>query len=123
MRLMKWTIAIVGCAMVLPCFAGAESGANTAAQKFGAPVTVKKAVSVASVQKNPARFVGRELRIEGVVKDVCQGRGCWVEVEGGKGTSFIARSLDETVLLPKDCKGLAEVDFPDSRSRFSTWRG
>ena len=38
------------------------------------------------------------------MKEVCQGMGCWVEVEAN-GASFLARSLDESVLLPKDCKG------------------
>lgn len=73
--------------------------------KVGAPLTVKKAVNVAELAKKPQKFVGKTVLLEGTVKDVCQGRGCWVEVEGPKGVTFLAKSLDETVLLPKDCKG------------------
>ncbi len=74
------------------------------AQKFGAAITVKKCTPVAKLAKDPARLAGRKIKIAGAVKEVCQGRGCWVEVEA-EGVSFIARSLDESVLLPRDCKG------------------
>ena len=107
MRVMSWTVAILTTcvALSMPMPAGAGNEAEPVAGKYGAPVTVKKAVSVAKVQKDPARFEGKTLRLEGVVKAVCQGAGCWVEIEDSKGASFIAKSLDESVLLPKDCKG------------------
>ncbi len=87
-----------------PAVARADD-ASASPQTFGAPVTVKKPVVIARLAKNPERFKGRTIRLEGTVKDVCQGKGCWVEVTDGKGASFMARSLDESVLLPKDCKG------------------
>ena len=107
MRVTKMMLAILtACvAFSIPMTVGAGTDAEPGAGKYGAPVTVKKAVSVAKVQKDPARFEGKTLRLEGVVKAVCQGAGCWVEIEDPKGASFIAKSLDESVLLPKDCKG------------------
>ena len=95
------------CALLLalalaPAATRAES-ASAAPQTFGAPVTVKKPVVIARLAKNPERFKGRTIRLEGTVKDVCQGKGCWVEVADEKGASFMAKSLDESVLLPKDC--------------------
>ena len=97
------------CALLLalalaPAATRAES-ASAAPQTFGAPVTVKKPVVIARLAKTPERFKGRTIRLEGTVKDVCQGKGCWVEVADEKGASFMAKSLDESVLLPKDCKG------------------
>ena len=74
-------------------------------EKYGAGVKVKKPVELAELVKAPGRFAGEKIRIEGTVKAVCQGKGCWVEVEAEDGASFIARSLDEKVLLPTDCKG------------------
>ena len=99
-------LLLAGCVLLIAGAAGAgeEKTGHPGTQKFGAPVTVKKAVDIAKLSKDPARFAGRKVRLEGTVKEVCQGRGCWVEVEAGGG-SFMARSLDESVLLPKDCKG------------------
>ena len=95
--------ALLACALAVPAFAG--DTATTENQRFGAPVVEKKAASIGKLAKKPASFAGKTLRIEGVVKDVCQGQGCWVEVQDAKGATFIAKSLDESVLLPKDCKG------------------
>ena len=88
--------------LAVPAFA---ADAAPAVQTFGAPVTVEKPTNVGKLAKSPAKFQGQTIRIEGTVKAVCQGAGCWVEVIDAKGASFIARSLDESVLLPKDCKG------------------
>ncbi len=88
------------------CAAAASSAAG---QNFGAPIKVKKCTSVAALAKDPARLAGKRIRIEGTVKDVCQGVGCWIEVADADGASFLARSLDESVLVPKDCKGRTVV--------------
>lgn len=94
------TLALVA-VFAVPAFAGDAP----AAQHFGAAVTVQKPTSIQKLSKAPAKFQGQVIRIEGTVKAVCQGAGCWVEVVDAKGASFIARSLDESVLLPTDCKG------------------
>jgi hypothetical protein len=45
------------------------------------------------------------VRLEGTVKSVCQGKGCWAEVVAPDGSTFLAKSLDDTILLPTDCAG------------------
>ena len=95
--------ALAACSLVGP--APAESTTSGGTRRFGVPVTAKQAVDIARLAKAPEKFKGRTVRLQGVVKDVCQGRGCWVEVAAPNGASFLAKSLDESVLVPKDCKG------------------
>jgi len=97
--------AIALCSLVPALVAAEEAKPATEPLRFGAPVTVKKPVNLARLAKKPAKFAGQSVRMEGTVKAVCQGRGCWVEVESPRGGSFMARSLDESVLVPKDCQG------------------
>jgi hypothetical protein len=97
------TLVFVAALAALPLLAFAGNAA--APQRFGAEVKLRKPVNIAQLAANPAKFKGKAVRLEGTVKDVCQGSGCWVEVQDATGASFIARSLDETVLLPRDCKG------------------
>ena len=78
---------------------------GTKALHVGAPMTVDKPVAIAALAEAPASFAGQTVLLEGTVKGVCQGMGCGVEVQDAKGASFIARSLDDSVLLPKDCAG------------------
>lgn len=73
--------------------------------RVGAAITTKKSTSIESLAKDSKKYVGRTVRIDGTVKKVCQGTGCWVEVASSKGVTFLAKSLDESVLLPKDCAG------------------
>lgn len=82
-----------------PVSLGAPSGS------YGAAVHARTAVDLAVLAAAPEKFKGKTVVLEGTVKDVCQGAGCWVEVQTADGTSFMAKSLDESVLLPKDCKG------------------
>lgn len=93
--------------LLLPTLvAGAVLGCGARqAVHVGAPLTVREPVSITALAEDPAGFVGQTVRLEGQVKAVCQGMGCWVEVEAADGTSFLARSLDDSVLLPKDCAG------------------
>ena len=74
-------------------------------QRYGASITETRSVALAKLVRKPRTYIGRTLRIEGTVKDVCQGQGCWLEVQDATGKSFLAKSLDESVLVPKDCKG------------------
>ena len=101
--LRKFLVAALA-ALLLPAAAHAADPPATA-MHFGAPIQVKAPVNVARLAASPRKFKGRTVRLEGTVKEVCQGKGCWVEVADDKGASFMARSLDDSVLLPKDCKG------------------
>ena len=72
---------------------------------YGAAITEKKPVKLAKLTKSPGKYKGKTVRLEGMVKDVCQGQGCWIEIESKDGKTFLAKSLDESVLVPKNSKG------------------
>lgn len=104
MRLRKLLPATLLLCIASIVFAGAPAS-GTDAVRVGAAITTRKATDIDKLAKDPNKYVGRTVRIDGTVKKVCQGAGCWVEVASSKGTTFLARSLDESVLLPKDCSG------------------
>ena len=103
--LRHFVVATLAALVLLPAAVFAADAPAANAQHFGAAVKVKAPVNVAQLAARPEKFKGKTVRLEGTVKNVCQGMGCWVEVADDQGTSFMARSLDESVLLPKDCKG------------------
>ena len=97
------TIAVLLCIGSV-AFAGAPAS-GTDPVRVGAAITTKKTTDIDKLARDPKKYVGRTVRIDGTVKKVCQGAGCWVEVASSKGVTFLAKSLDESVLLPKDCAG------------------
>jgi hypothetical protein len=99
MRRLILSLSLLGL-FVVPSVVNADPS-----QSYGATITETRATPLAKLLRRPSAFEGRTLRIEGTVKDVCQGRGCWIELSDAKGRTFLAKSLDETVLVPKDITG------------------
>ncbi|MDQ1611469.1 MAG: hypothetical protein QOG00_1400 [Pyrinomonadaceae bacterium] len=73
------------------------------------------AVKFADVLKEPAKFAGKRLRIEGVVERVCQSEGCWMQIAPESGASGIRVTFkDHSFFVPKDSKSMkfkAEGEF------------
>ncbi|KAF0242367.1 MAG: hypothetical protein FD180_3948 [Planctomycetota bacterium] len=88
-------------AIVLAACSATEETASTAAWEGGAKFDKATLTSVADLSE---ALKDKQVQIEGTVRGVCKGRGCWVEVDDGKGKT-IAKSLNDSILFPKDCVG------------------
>ncbi|HJR07404.1 MAG TPA: DUF4920 domain-containing protein [Pyrinomonadaceae bacterium] len=73
------------------------------------------AVSFADVLKEPAKFAGKRVRIEGVVERVCQSEGCWMQIAPESGVAGIRVTFkDHSFFVPKDSRSMkfkAEGEF------------
>jgi hypothetical protein len=73
------------------------------------------AVAFADVLKQPAKFAGKRVRIEGVVERVCQSEGCWMQITPEPGVAGIRVTFkDHSFFVPKDSKSMkfkAEGEF------------
>jgi hypothetical protein len=84
--------------------------------KRGVALTTETpAVPFADVLKEPAKFAGKRVRIEGVVERVCQSEGCWMQIAPEAGVTGIRVTFkDHSFFVPKDSKGMkfkAEGEF------------
>lgn len=80
----------------------AEKGA-----KFGAEVTADKAVSVEEMVKNLDAKEGEkkmEVKIQGVVVEVCQAEGCWLRMKNGN-DKIMVRMKDHKWFVPTALNG------------------
>ncbi len=77
--------------------------------------TESPAVAFADVLKEPAKFAGKRVRIEGVVERVCQSEGCWMQIAPESGVAGIRVTFkDHSFFVPKDVKSMkfkAEGEF------------
>jgi hypothetical protein len=79
-------MTMLGVALALAMTAGISAqhvhatGPQTQAQDdtFGAGITLETATPIAALYESPQKFVGRTIRIDGVVTAVCQEMGCWL---------------------------------------------
>ena len=89
-------------------------GAASGDQTFGKGVTLKDATSIANLYSTPEKFLGKSIRIDGVVTAVCEEMGCWMGIA--------AKDTPEHILLAKVDDGV--IVFPVSaRGRDASVQG
>ena len=83
--------------------------------KRGTPIGKSPAVKFADVFKEPQKFAGKRVVIEGVVERVCQAEGCWMQIAPEAGAAESVRvTFDHKFSVPKDAdkmKFRAEGEF------------
>jgi len=71
--------------------------------KRGEAIGASPAVALAEVLKEPKKFAGRKVTVEGVVERVCQKQGCWVQIAPEAGSAEGLRvTFDHKFFVPKD---------------------
>jgi hypothetical protein len=94
--------------------ASASSGATAAtaapapspSQSFGAGVKLTETTPVATLLANAKTLVGKTVRVEGQVVDVCPKRGCWMDLAGpAPGQKVRFKVTDGEMVFPVDAKG------------------
>ena len=97
---MKAWLAIGVLAFVAPLAAGET--------KLGTGVSLKDSTAVKALVEQPAAYVGKTLRVDGVATAVCSAMGCWMAVaaEGDeKGTTVRIKVEDGVIVIPMTAKG------------------
>lgn len=74
--------------------------------RAGDPIQTKRATTIDDVLDDPRSFADQVVLVEGRVKEVCQGMGCWALIEDPKsGNTLYTRSPGDVILLPTTCTG------------------
>lgn len=82
------------------------SPALAAEKTFGGGVGKAELVKVSDLYAAPQKYVGKAVRIEGLVTDVCAKRGCWMEIASDREFQTIRIKVDDGVMVfPMDAKG------------------
>ncbi len=76
------------------------------AKKYGSALTLDKQEKISTILATPNEFVGKKVKVEGIVTDVCAMRGCWIELAGDKqGESIKVKVIDGEIVFPMESKG------------------
>ena len=75
---------------------------------YGAPIVsaarLGDAKGFAQLASDPAAFDGKQLRVVGIVEEVCQSKGCWMTFSD-QGQMMRVKFLDYAFFMPMDCAG------------------
>ena len=76
--------------------------------KLGTGVSLKETTAIKALVVEPARYVGKTVRVDGVATAVCTHMGCWMAVaaEGDeKGATVRLKVDDGVIVFPVTAKG------------------
>ncbi len=72
----------------------------------GEALGASPAVAFADVLKEPAKFAGKKVVVEGVVERVCQKQGCWMELAPERGARGVRVAMkDHAFFVPFNTAG------------------
>ena len=94
------------CVAALLCSAAIPATAEEKGTKYGAGVSGQNPVKVSDLLASPETYLGKTVRVDGVVQAVCQEMGCWIRIGDdaqSKGIQF--KVEDGVIVFPKDGKG------------------
>jgi Domain of unknown function (DUF4920) len=90
-------------------FVTAAAAAAISDEKIGAGVTLEDATPIKALYEKPQEFVGKTIRIDGVVTAVCAEMGCWMALgDEEKSTQTIRFKVDHGagIVFPLKARGM-----------------
>ncbi|HMB93188.1 MAG TPA: DUF4920 domain-containing protein [Rhodothermales bacterium] len=87
-----------------------EAAAISAHDTYGDALTTEGAVSATTVLADREQYVGKTVKVEGTISEVCQMMGCWLTIQAGDGNNIrVAVPRDDegkyVYTVPKDISG------------------
>jgi hypothetical protein len=91
-RVLTITLALAFLATV-PAHAGSD------ATEYGDGVTLVEAVTVETLLAAPDDYLGKTVRVDGVITGVCKKRGCWMQVTDPETGNGVRIKVDDGVIV------------------------
>ena len=91
-RIFSITLALAFFATV-PTYAGGD------AAEYGDGVTLEEAVAVETLLGSPDDYLGKTVRVDGVITGVCKKRGCWMQVTNPETGNGVRIKVDDGVIV------------------------
>ncbi len=103
MRALTRVLAITG---FLALLIASPLLAAPAGQVYGKGVTLKQSTPVSALLEKPDGLVGKTVAVTGMIVDVCDTRGCWLELAGEKPyQKLLVKVEDGVIVFPLTAKG------------------
>ena len=73
---------------------------------YGDGVTLTEAVAIDTLIGNPDEYIGKTVRVDGVITAVCKKRGCWMQVtDKDSGNGVRIKVEDGVIVFPYESMG------------------
>lgn len=83
--------------------------AFVSAQNFGSKITDKGAISLSEMKKKMGSKKEMTTKVTAKIEDVCQKKGCWMNLVDDKGNKIRVTFKDYAFFMPKDAAGKTAI--------------
>jgi len=94
------SLCLIGC--------NRESSVNHATNLFGDAISLDSTTALSTILDKKDENIGKEFKVEGVVAEVCQKKGCWMDLKDGDNMVTV-RFKYYAFFVPKDGAGRKAV--------------
>lgn len=101
---MPTRLSLVGLFLIAACGPAAESAPEPAGDVYGAPLTLSEVTPIAAILDAPADWVGERVLVEGEVQEVCEKKGCWMDIRDPAGLIQV-KVADDVIVFPLSARG------------------
>lgn len=76
-------------------------------EAYGEALSGSETVKISELLSNPGPYVGKVVRVQGVVSDVCKKSGSWMTIaaEGKDSQQIRIEAADDETVFPREAKG------------------
>ena len=75
-------------------------------KKYGNEITLSEKTEISQIMANPENFVGKKVLVEGTIVDVCEKRGCWINLNSDEEYQTMRVKVnDGEIVFPMEAKG------------------
>jgi hypothetical protein len=95
-------IAALALVIGVGCGAPADEpveGTPVEQEAFGDPITLTEVTPVSAILDAPEEFLGERVLVEGTVVEVCEMRGCWMDIASDREYEKIQIKVDDGVIV------------------------
>jgi Domain of unknown function (DUF4920) len=98
------------------------------ADDYGAALTLDETLPLPLLLAHPDQYVGKKVRVEGTVTEVCQMKGCWMELQEGPEAKIRVKVDDGVIVFPATATGKKAIaegvveSVPMTRESYVAWR-
>ena len=76
-------------------------------KKYGKDLTIKETTKISAIHAQPDQYNGKRVKVQGPIVQVCEMKGCWIELGSDKEFQTMKFKVDDGVIVfPMTAKGL-----------------
>ena len=106
----------------------AATALQAAETVYGAGVKLDETVKISALLAQPDAYLGKPVRVEGTITEVCGMKGCWMELAEGPEAKIRVKVEDDVIAFPISAKGKIGIAegvleaLPMTREKYVEWQ-